>query len=742
MSEDNYTRILTKFRDRALEIIKSIDYSIDKDAPGIIIAVGNGAPDYVKQTLESISPRTILLYYTLDDSQSASLSNLFPSGNVLFSSLSEETYYSDKAGVLTALCPDRKIIFSIPVELEKQISEKLKKIQEALNDALSNAAQSNIARLLYLRNSLFNMKRVLSSREIKISFDGFAPPAIICGAGPSLKDQLEILKKYQSKFLIFCVGRIAPALIEAGIMPDLMFQTDSHILFDAEWIKTIPEGLCPPLAAALSIYPPVANPCFDKILWFYGDAFSVNDFLKKHNCRLSDFTLSKTVIVSAIDFAVRFGCKNIALIGSDLCISESGGHHLDEKQGTESAYAGITETDGNNGMKVMTIPELADLKNVLEKYIATQKLEINNCTERGAKITGAPFMKLEEFFQKYSTVKKGQIISEKRCIASPDFKIEEILESLEKYAFILKALVLTAHELCAELAKTSPDFEKAAETQEKLRKHCQMESNLRQSSLIDFVISPVEEQIAEILNECPDTNGINQTSPSVQLSLLIKRYSFIMDFCFDIANDLRCSNAQEANNLHIFKSFENYAISFIAHNNRELAEFLKLNRASNYSFVCMEQYLPFTIINPDGSVFIKRDVISSELEIKSSVKLFAEENSFDSNSMALVFPAPGDWRHVVEFAKIHSDADIIVLEPWLEMFAGIIQHSMFIHYLPEKTLVIGVDEKLHNWRELFTSRIKEWKDTGKKILVYETPETKQKDEKIRLLEELDSICGT
>jgi hypothetical protein len=737
--QDNYTRILTEFRDRALEIIKSIDYSIDKDAPGIIIAAGPSNPDYARQILESNSPRTILLYYTLEDSLADSLANSFPSGNVLFSSLSEDAYYSDKAGVLTALCPNRKIIFSIPLDLEKQISEKLKKIQEAVNDALTNAAQSNLARLIYLRNSLFNMKKIVSSQEIKISSGAPSPPAIVCGAGPSLKNQLETLKKYQSKFLIFCVARIAPALIEAGIKPDIMFQTDSRMLFDAEWIKKIPEGLCPPLAASISVYPPVAEPCFDKILWFYGDSPAANNFLKKNNCKLSDFVLSKTVTVSVIDFAAKYGCKNIALVGNDLCVSEFGIHHLDEKQESQKEYAGIKEIDGNNGIKVMTIPELADLKKVLEKYLATQDLEINNCTVRGAKINGAPFIKLEEFCEKHSTLEKGQIISEKQRIAPPAFKIEDIFESLEKYVLNLRALIATANELRDELAKSSPDFEIAATTQEKLRNNLQIESDLRQSPFIDFIISTVEEQISEILNESPDTNNINQSSPTAQLSLLLMRYSFIMDFCSDIANDLSCPNAQEANNLHKFKSFENYAISFIARHNPELAEFLNLNRVSNYSFVCMEQYLPFTIINPDGSIFIKKDLVSSELEIQSSAKLFAEENSFDSNSMAIVFPAPGDWRHVVEFAKIHSQADIIVLEPWLEMFAGIIQHSMFMHYLPEKTLVIGADNRLPNWRGLFTSKINDWQSLGKKTLVYETPEMRSNPEVTKLLSELNNL---
>jgi len=55
-------------------------------------------------------------------------------------------------------------------------------------------------------------------------------PLVIVSAGPSLDDQLEILKKNREKVLIFCVFTAYKSLQKAGIEPDLILSVESKYL--------------------------------------------------------------------------------------------------------------------------------------------------------------------------------------------------------------------------------------------------------------------------------------------------------------------------------------------------------------------------------------------------------------------------------------------------------------------------------------------------------------------------------
>jgi hypothetical protein len=240
----------------------------------------------------------------------------------------------------------------------------------------------------------------------------------------------------------------------------------------------------------------------------------------------------------------------------------------------------------------------------------------------------------------------------------------------------------------------------------------------------------------EIIRMMPQEGDNN--SASRQLSLLISSFSFIRDLCADIVNDLK-HEPENPYSFRCFRAFENYAISFIKRDNPDFAGFLKANRNCDYSFALNLQYLPYSVIKPDGSPLFRKDQYSFTVNTQNHVRRFIEDNSFDTNSMAIVFPAPGNWAHVVEFSKALPRSEIIVLELWPEMFSGIIRSCMFMHCFPLKTLVLGVDSRLPSWRNLYISKVNSWRAEGRKILFYVTPETAFLDETRKLLEGLRQI---
>ncbi|MCH9613154.1 MAG: hypothetical protein SP1CHLAM54_01500 [Chlamydiia bacterium] len=84
---------------------------------------------------------------------------------------------------------------------------------------------------LLSQNLLANIKRLpkaFSADKLAGAFEGV--PAIICGAGPSLNDEMERLKGLEDKALILAGGSTITALTKAGVKPHICFAIDPNPL--------------------------------------------------------------------------------------------------------------------------------------------------------------------------------------------------------------------------------------------------------------------------------------------------------------------------------------------------------------------------------------------------------------------------------------------------------------------------------------------------------------------------------
>ena len=66
--------------------------------------------------------------------------------------------------------------------------------------------------------------KVQQTSEFHNKFEGHS--AIIVCPGPSLANNIEVLKKAKGKILIICVLHAFRALKKAGIVPDMIIHTD------------------------------------------------------------------------------------------------------------------------------------------------------------------------------------------------------------------------------------------------------------------------------------------------------------------------------------------------------------------------------------------------------------------------------------------------------------------------------------------------------------------------------------
>jgi hypothetical protein len=152
-------------------------------------------------------------------------------------------------------------------------------------------------------------------------------PAIICGAGPSLAKDIELLKQLENKVIIIAGGSAIAALTSAGVEPHFAIAIDPNV----EEFHRMQNSFafeCPFLFST-RVHPGVFQTCNGPFgylrsgiggmpeLWIEEELGLTGPLLGEH---LSDEAISVTAIAQA--FAQYIGCKTILLSGVDLAYTD------------------------------------------------------------------------------------------------------------------------------------------------------------------------------------------------------------------------------------------------------------------------------------------------------------------------------------------------------------------------------------------------------------------------------------
>jgi hypothetical protein len=638
-----------------------------------------------------------------------------------------------KISMLTGLLridDGHRISMSCEKGLEKLYEKILPLIQNSASEAVSNIKCKKRASLIQARCSIRNIPMIFSDRSRDL---GKAPgaSALICGAGPSLSEQLETIKNNSEKFVLICVGRLAKAFSENGIKPDFSVEMDSECYLNWEHSEKIDF----PLATFPIISPEVAER-FPEIIWFAEPSSPFTEFMKKKNIELPPLSISRSVIVSAIDLALKLGCDKIALAGNDLCVSEDGNAYAEESQKEERES--LFEVPGTNGKNVFTNTNFDGVREVLQRYIGAFKetrknIKIYNCTPNGALIQNTEPLSLNDFIDGCGKVDKSNIFS---AFSLPSPSLENDMNDIEKYAKIAGNIINAATDI--QSALDAKDMSKAKELQNKLKAAFEAESCMKNSSSARPLLSLVRDYSEDIAMDFPEPRPADDDLLSQTIKLQ-KKYSLIKDLCKDFRGDFMKSEETS----YDFQAFRNFGISLINKSNPAFAELLKKMPFASPDFILRanQQYLPSSVIKrlDDGSFFeIVDGALDMEAKARDAVVEFINKNNFDPEKCAAIFVAPGNWAHVVEFANIFPNAEIMAVEPWSELLSSLISRSMFMQSLPDKTTVVGADERLSGWKKIYHSKKREWTRAGKEVVFFEHPLTWQLDEIKKLLKKLPS----
>ncbi|MCX6654485.1 MAG: DUF115 domain-containing protein, partial [Candidatus Bathyarchaeota archaeon] len=262
------------------------------------------------------------------------------------------------------------------------------------------AGNDPIDSLLGLDNVLMNIPQIVSNPGIDLLYDLFkGKPAISVAAGPSLNQNIHLLREVTDKALIICCDASFLPLMKRNIRPHIVVgfeRTDGTEYFY--------EGISDFEDIYLAVCPLVRPKTFD---YFKGKkiivhrTFSHFDWLHYNKGALS---IGPSVGNMAFTVAEALGCDPIILIGQDLAFAEDGNTHVKDMpfgERDEFYHEKVLEVEGNHGKPVKTSHAWHVFRMYFEEDIHNYSGRCINATEGGAKIRGAKVMPFREAIDTY-----------------------------------------------------------------------------------------------------------------------------------------------------------------------------------------------------------------------------------------------------------------------------------------------------------------------------------------------------
>ena len=262
---------------------------------------------------------------------------------------------------------------------------QLKEFKEVLSVVIDKLIMNELHNIVALKSGI-----LLSRLFGKWSQD---VPVIIVGAGPSLKKNINELKRVGDRACILAMDTAYPILVEAGIKPHILASVDAgkpiEIFGDLSKLDI-------PLLVTSNTRPELVSDTPGPKIWCYeahSFARSIRVMIEKeHPTVPTDYGVSSL----AISFPVEMGTRKIILVGMDMAFSAEGNSHagvFSNEFIKDEEYV----FDGYYGDKVYSRNDWADMK----KWIEDITEEITYCTyinatEGGVRIHGTVQRPLRE----------------------------------------------------------------------------------------------------------------------------------------------------------------------------------------------------------------------------------------------------------------------------------------------------------------------------------------------------------
>ncbi|WP_408072064.1 motility associated factor glycosyltransferase family protein [Butyrivibrio sp. JL13D10] len=272
-------------------------------------------------------------------------------------------------------------------------------------------------------------------------------PVIIVSAGPSLRKNVEVLKKIKGHAFILSTDRALMVLDEYDVIPDAVISLDAEKSSDFMNVK-VAESI--PVICSYQLNIDSQKLFDDRRIYYHALSYEYELIGEKVEAQ-NGLDQGGNVSGGAFTVCEFLGVTTIILIGQDLAFLD-GKHHADGR--TDGTPLGrVKEIKGINGDTVISNDMWIGFRDFFERQIEMHpELRVIDATEGGALIEGTEIMTLEEVAQKVCTGDYNLVkIFDDLPVAETD---EEYLETVKVEEQWIKDLDMIAKN-CEELEQLS-----------------------------------------------------------------------------------------------------------------------------------------------------------------------------------------------------------------------------------------------------------------------------------------------
>ena len=291
-----------------------------------------------------------------------------------------------------------------------------------------------------------------------------AETAVVVGAGPSLDECFETLRRIRDHVVLFSGGTSLRPLLRNGIVPDFHCELENvpavvDVLGQAAKYGDLSQIR---LIASATVDPRVP-PLFKDTLLFFRDAVSSTMMLGTRYAALQGS--APTCVNTALTAAVSLGFTELLFFGTDCGTRPGGQHHasdtvyrdvgLYKENADKKAETYPTEVEGNFGGVVRTDWIYDACRRMLGDVIKASGVTVSNCSD-GAMIPGARPLDPEAVAIDTPPLDRPQVCAELEA-ALRRFEPGELLRDCD-----LAALVDSTRKRCGEIAELLDGFDPEA----------------------------------------------------------------------------------------------------------------------------------------------------------------------------------------------------------------------------------------------------------------------------------------
>ncbi len=768
-----YEREIKTFH-RAVESVLRQHHSTYGGIADLRIVIAEPSRDVLDALRAELPRHTVLLYlFPLPAQAPAS----FPGGNsdhipsTLLCPLTSDSFFADKVSMIVTFMPDATVALNVSDKVMPRCQAAVEAVNSAIKTALGNSQMDQLSALPSLRAFIRNLP-ALGRRGVPRIPKLEGATAVVCGAGPSLVSHLEDLKRHAEHLVLIAVGHAAPCLLRAGVQPDIIVEIDS--LCHLNWGHDL--VFSGTLFAAVETSPSVTRR-FGRVTWFTEARSGFDLMLAQAEIPVPHICLSCSVSISAIDIAIAMGCDSIALVGQDLCVSDSGHSHACNSTLESHGEKALVRLPGTKRAEVWATPDLVAIRDALQEYVVALRergtqgkrgnFELRNCTENGAVILGISHEKLSQFCQRHQSVRP-----DKRALvaAGRGARPRKLASVLAAHADILHLTrsarldtVAKIDDLLGELHHAQPDIERLRQKQSALREVLEKVERARSTTGIEWLATPIRLHIERFSRESHAVRTSNQKEAAVQLRILREQHVLGAlleeEIIADIAESQRAvelSSADQAfcapspspalpqdDHLH-FQSYFLHALTQVRNSHPEYADALangSLPTDSRFEVIAdWTHEVPYVRFkNGDGASIPLSNYYFMRQNAEKEVRRFLDATGLPASHLGVVMVAPGNWIHPIIISEMAPEAALMTLDPWPGLFAELLHYSLFLHRLPPQTATLATTSAFPSWRGVALKVLDRWRGEGRQVMVFPHPSAAEVAECRLLREELAAL---